>query len=56
MDSSEYIKNITVDSYMDLADVIHNEDIYLREYYVFRGLEDLSYDLVSPALRVEGNN
>lgn len=55
MDGSEYIKDVTVNSYRDLADVIHNEDIDLRENYVFRGLEDSSYDLVPSALRVEGN-
>lgn len=55
MDSSKYIKDVTVNSYKELADVIRNGDIDLRDNYVFRGLEDSSYDLVPSALRDKNN-
>lgn len=55
MGNSKYVKNVTVKSYRDLADIIHNENIDLRKNYVFRGLEDPSYDLVPSALRDKNN-
>lgn len=55
MDNSIYIKNITAKSYCDLMKIIYNEGNDLRDNFVFRGLEDSSYDLVPSALRTKNN-
>ena len=55
MDNSRYIKNITAKSYCDLMKIIYNEGNDLRDNFVFRGLEDSSYDLTPSALRKKNN-
>ena len=50
-----YIKNVTANSYKELTEIINNNGKDLRDNFVFRGLEDYSYDLIPSALRKENN-
>lgn len=55
MNNSRYIKKVTANSYCDLMKIIYNEGDDLRDNFVFRGLEDSSYDLVPSAFRTKNN-
>ena len=55
MSESEYIKEIPIEGYDDLIKIIQGKDKYedLREKFIFRGLEDSTYELIPSALRDE---
>ena len=55
MKKSRYIKEETANSYCDLMKIIYNDGNDLRDNFVFRGLEDSSYDLTPSALRKKNN-
>ncbi|WP_405310100.1 FRG domain-containing protein [Methanobrevibacter sp.] len=55
MKKSRYIKEATANSYCDLMKIIYNDGNDLRDNFVFRGLEDSSYDLTPSALRKKNN-
>lgn len=57
MSKSEYNKEIPIDSYDNLVNIIHGKTDFcedLREKFIFRGMEDSTYELIPSALR-KGN-
>ena len=55
MNNSEYIKEVTAKSYCNFMKIIYNDGNDLRDNFVFRGLEDASYELGPSALRTKNN-
>lgn len=57
MSKSEYIKEIPIDNYDNLVNIIQGKTDFcedLREKFIFRGMEDYNYELKPSALR-KGN-